>query len=103
MIRNDGSFTFYQIQHKWDAKSNWVLSSYNELAEVEDPEDNFSASGKCYQDTGQHGVLKVWNANTGLLDAKRKMALDYANDEIPNPIKLRIVKVTIKQETVLSN
>lgn len=51
-LRSDGEFTFYVIQHK-QSDGRWVGSSFDFFGTPE----GFSASGVCWQQTGNHGTF----------------------------------------------
>jgi hypothetical protein len=99
MLRKDGTFIIYKIQHQWDLGGEWFYSAYVDYAETRSRTDKFSASGRCWQETGEHGVYKLSNAITGLKAARKAVAKDFKNKKLTRKIPLRIVKVTITQKT----
>ena len=62
MLRRDGSYKFYRIQHLWrrDEIKEWVFSGFVDKAEhaIGDWKDTkaFSACGKVWQAIGEHGT-----------------------------------------------
>lgn len=61
MMRNDGLWTFFQIQHL-QTDGAWMQSSFDYFGTPPfndgdvDRHLKFSASGDCWQQTGQHGT-----------------------------------------------
>ncbi len=88
MLRNDGEYRFYIIKHKYKKKGEWADSgecrqwlfrkkmNINERRDLVKKHDKnfipFSASGRCWQETGVHGAyhkmdaLKILNIITDL-------------------------------------
>jgi len=80
MIRNDGIYTIYMIQHQWKDKPRWETSIENIML--------FPASDTCWQQTGVHGTYSEEKAK----EAFRKL--------VPNANQTyRIAKVSISQKT----
>jgi hypothetical protein len=81
MVRNDGNYVIYLIQHK-ERSGRWVRSIENERY--------FKASDECWQITGIHGTFDLEHA--------KKVYEHIINIEEEGNI-YRIVKVTINQKT----
>lgn len=71
MIRNDGDYKIYMIQHRYEKKGRWAgtgdvlfanvpakfrFASIHPLAH-RSPFVQFAASGECWQQTGTHGTF----------------------------------------------
>ena len=83
MIKKDGQYLFYKIQHLQD-NGKWVFSSLDAFGT---PHKAFSASGKCWQEIGEHGTYYMSIA----IKAREKISKE-------NPeYKFRIVEVAIRQ------
>lgn len=89
MIRVDGNFTIYKIQH-WSA-GKWVSSSLDHFGtpHILCASKGFSACGDCWQQTGVHGTFDLHAASEGLA---------WMTQEWPDHW-FRIAKVTISQLT----
>lgn len=101
MLRKDGTFTFYKIQHQ-QTDGEWVYSIYgtpDTNSKAKPCPDTFTASGRCWQETGEHGVYDKRNALVGLKNARANVRKAVSNGNLPKPYKLRLVKVTVKQTT----
>lgn len=83
MIRKDGQFLFYMIQHLQDDEK-WVFSSFDAFGT---PHKAFSASGRCWQETGENGTYYLPIA----VRARAKMSKENREH------KFRIVEVVIQQ------
>lgn len=105
MVRSDGTYKFYKIQHQWKEGGEWVFSAYGQPETNSKPKkgsgisDTFTASGYCWQETGEHGVFDLRNAKTGLKNARKLVARDFKNKVLDRPLNLRLVMVTITQKT----
>ena len=100
MIRTDGKFKFYKIQHQQPSDKKWVFSIYGE-PKVNSKTDMFTASGQCWQYTGEHGVFDIRNARVGLKNAKKDVLRDVRKNPQRNQnLKLRIVLVEVEQKTI---
>jgi len=100
MLRKDGKYTFYKIQHQWSPTSEWVYSSYVDYAKTNSETcDSFTASGNCWQLIGEHGVFDIRNARTGLKHAKEAVVRDFVANKLPRVIELRLVRITVTQTT----
>ena len=82
MIRTDGTFTIYRLQHNWQGKGIWTYSIEND--------ELFNASSDCWQITGVSGTFDLEHA---------KKALGEVVSRLDKNRVFRLVKVTIKQET----
>lgn len=82
MIRNDGKYEIYRLQHLWNHRTKWVGSIENE--------EFFKASGECWQQTGIHGTFDFDEA---------KKAFEEVVSRLEKNRKFRLVKVTISQST----
>lgn len=101
MLRNDGTFIFYQIRAKYKneerGKEEWFLhlDYYEPIIDKNEDNDIFTASGKCWQITGQHGVFDLKYAKQGLKASLLKQK------RTPNmkgyKVKLAIFKVEVNQ------
>ena len=80
MIRTEGKFTIYRIEHQWDGKGKWASSIENE--------HYFNASGDCWQQTGVHGAYDLEEA---------KEAFGKVVAQLDKNRKFRLVCVTIEQ------
>lgn len=73
MLKTEGKFKIYRIEHKWMGRDNWVTSIENEKY--------FNASGICWQQTGVHGTYDIEEAKevfgkcVAQLDKNRKFRL----------------------------
>lgn len=79
MIRTEGKFSIYRIEHQWENKSEWTSSIENE--------QYFRSSGECWQQTGVHGTYD-------LEEAKQVFGKVAQSDKRR---KFRLVCVTIEQ------
>lgn len=72
MLRNDGKYTIYTIQHQ-DKKGEWHSSNIDSFEPKEGrwssdgskelpPWRHFGANGECWQQTGVHGTFEVDDA-----------------------------------------
>lgn len=102
MLRNDGIYKIYKIQHMYPKTKEWVYSIYGS-PEIKPNEqgirNTFTASGICWQETGEHGVYDLKDAKVGL-----KMAYDRYKEDVKEKhtlpgFKFRIVLVSIIQQT----
>ena len=80
MIRTEGKFSIYRIEHQWKGKSEWVSSIENE--------QYFPASGNCWQQTGVHGTYDLEEA---------KEAFGKVVAQLDKNRKFRLVRVMIEQ------
>jgi len=80
MIRTEGKFSIYRIEHQWKDKSKWASSIENE--------QYFTASGDCWQQTGVHGTFDLEEA---------KKAFGEVVSKLDKNRKFRLVCVTIEQ------
>ncbi len=85
MIRNDGTFRIYCIQHEQLHNGAWLHSSVDYFGCPE----GFNASGKCWQRTGVHGVFNLKQARLGLA---------WIQARWPGR-SFRLVRITITQTT----
>lgn len=85
MLRTDGDYTIYVIEHlrQNDSIERWVRSIENEYY--------FGASGVCRQETGVHGTFD-------LEEAKRAFISIVNNCKLSDR-KFRLVRVRIHQST----
>jgi hypothetical protein len=92
MLRNDGEYTIYILQHFWD---EWCNSGdgeqwCNKNGDFrKDPRRAFNANGPCWQKTGIHGCFDF--------DVAQHM-LNLVASSTPGR-KFRICKLEIKQQT----
>lgn len=97
MIRTDGTYKFYKIQHQW--KGEWIFSAYPyDQPETNSKTDKFTASGKCWQITGEYGVFNIENARVGLKNIFKKTA-NFNKNKLTEKTPFRIVRVEIAQKT----
>ena len=82
MLRTDGSYCIYKIQHSWKRGEEWVFSIENE--------EYFPASNKCWQITGVHGTFSLEEAKT---------AYGRAVSKLDKNRKFRLVCINIDQTT----
>jgi hypothetical protein len=89
MIRQDGKWLFFRIQHKMNGE--WVFSSFDHFGYPGDwkSTDGFGACGDCWQQTGEHGTYK------------RQLALDGAKELMTKHpgTEFRAVRINIAQKT----
>lgn len=81
MLRKDGLFFVYVIQHQWQNKGEWVSSIENEKY--------FTPSNDCWQETGINGTFD-------LIQAKKTF-----KDIISKPDKnrkFRLILITLNQQ-----
>ena len=94
MLRKDGIYTFYKIQH-FQSDGEWVYSDLGVICSRLDsriePYQSFTSMGKCWQETGEHGC---YGLATGLLFLKQisRLKPDF---------KFQLVKVQINQTTAV--
>jgi len=95
MIRNDGTYTIYKIQHQQSDKK-WVFTNLDALEgslsqeeTFSEPWKSFTACGECWQETGEHGCYDLKTAFLVLLNVI----------QLSPKRKFRIVKVYITQKT----
>lgn len=103
MLRNDGVYKIYRIQHQQRSNNEWVYSIYGSPdtnSKTTPCRDTFTASGLCWQKTGIHGVYDIRNARTGLKNARKNIFKDIKNGTQKTKLKLRLVCVELKQETI---
>lgn len=103
MLRTDGKYQIFRIQHKWfTPESEWDYSTYG-TPEIEgiDEQFGFSASGNCFQETGINGVYDYEVAKLGLKQAYSNMVEDVSNHDLIQQIQLRLVAVMIEQKTTV--
>ncbi len=85
MLRCDGSFLIYKIQHDYHEDGEWTYSNFDTFGTP----PGFSASSECWQKTGIHGTFDKIVARDGLFWIRHK-----------NPgTKFRLVSVVISQIT----
>ena len=87
MIRQDGHFIVYRIQHQEDG-GEWVYSNFDHFGT---PLTSFSPSGDCWQATGIHGTLS---------HADIMPALRIIRDNHPHNT-FRAVRVNLRQQTMV--
>jgi len=95
MIRNDGTYTIYKIQHQ-ESDEKWVFTNLDAIGgspsheeTFSEPWKSFTACGECWQETGEFGCYDI---QTGLL------VLLNVIQRSPKR-KFRLVKVSITQKT----
>jgi hypothetical protein len=106
VVRNDGTYEIYRIQHKYNKKGAWAYSGVTDgsfaadipvkhrYVNVHDHKMTpafyaFSACGEVWQKTGIHGSFNRGDALKVL-----KLMAEYNPEH-----KFRVVKVTITQKT----
>lgn len=99
MVRYDGTYTIYKIQHQQISDGRWVYSIWGQPKTNSKAGDHFTASGNCWQQTGEHGVYDIRNGRVGLKRAIKEMQADQKKDKRPF-LKMRLVKVEITQKTI---
>lgn len=82
MLRNDGDYTIYCIQHDWQNDNDWAYSMENE--------EYFPPSCDCWQLTGIHGTFDIEEA---------KVAFEKTVVKQDKNRKFRLVRVDIIQST----
>jgi len=98
MIRTDGSYCIYTIQHDYHKDGKWVMSNLDTFGVPPYPAwkrtmpfpDCFNAVGRCWQETGIRGVYGIDVAIEGL---------KWIREKNPNML-FRLAVVYIKQDTV---
>ena len=108
MLRNDGRYTIFKVQHwikpgfmykegKWaESDLDQFLKGVNwwddpvRRKELLEPYKSFSACGDCWQQTGEHGT---YDSDTAVEMLK---LLSKHNPDT----KFRVIKVEIRQQTV---
>ncbi len=91
MIRNDGLYTIYRIQHQEKKPKKWVFSSLDSFGAP----PGFDACGDCWQETGEHGVFTIKEARKGLNWIRKE------NKKERPEIQFRLVQVIISQKTIV--
>jgi len=86
MIRNDGMYVIYDIQHRQSKPTKWVSSSFEHFGHPE----GFNASDPCWQETGVMGTFSRHVAQKGLTWIRKKNPGTY----------FRLVVVIISQKTL---
>lgn len=99
MLRNDGKYEIYMIQHLAEVgafghtKSEWHFSNFDHFGTPVCTgvcaDKGFSASGDCWQETGIHGTFDMEIGLQGL----RWIADKHRG------IKFRLVKLTLTRQT----
>lgn len=93
MIRKDGTYTFYRIQHlQKDGK--WVYSNFDYFCnglKFDEPYRSFTAIGKCWQEIGEQGC---YDLSTGLSFLKQ-ISQNWTDHQF------RLVKIQITQKTTV--
>lgn len=106
MVRNDGTYEIYRIQHKYKKRGSWTYSGVTDgsfaanvpvkyrYISVQDHKMTpafcaFSACGDVWQRTGIHGSFNRGDALKVL-----KLLAEYNHEH-----KFRVVKVTVSQKT----
>ena len=80
MVRTDGKYQIFKIEHQWNGSAKWS-SSIENVSE-------FPPTSDCWQQTGVHGTFDLEEAK----DSFKKIV------SIPNEVrKFRLVRVTIEQ------
>jgi hypothetical protein len=87
MLKKDGDFIIYKIQHL--SNSEWHYSSFDHFFVKSDEYHSFLASGECWQTTNIIGVFDVDIARI----VRNQLAEKYKD------YKFRVVKITISQKT----
>lgn len=80
MLRTEGKFSIYRIEHLWQDNTKWDTSIENEYY--------FNACNICWQHTGIHGTFDIEEA---------KKALDHIKSKQDKNRKFRLVCITIEQ------
>jgi len=86
MLRTEGKFTIYRIEHLWK-DANQFVSPPRWVSSIEN-EEFFPASEKCWQETGVHGTYD--------LEEAKEVYEKLVAGQDPNR-KFRLVRVTISQ------
>lgn len=101
MLRKDGKYTIYKIQHwiepggmykdgRWaESDLNYFLKGVDK-AKDEELRNQFNACGECWQETGEYGV---YDSDTAI--DMLKLVVKYNVG-----LKFRVVQVKIHQQTV---
>lgn len=58
MLRTDGKFSIYVIEHQWNNNNKWVMSIENEWY--------FKSTNICWYETGIHGTYDLEEAKAAL-------------------------------------
>ena len=82
MLRNDGDYTIYMIQHDWQNDNDWAYSIENEWY--------FPQSCDCWPLTGEHGTFDIEEA---------KVAFEKTVAKQDKNRRFRLVRVDIIQST----
>lgn len=95
MLRDDGTYTIYKIQHQ-QSDEKWVFTNLDTIGGSPSHEETFSepwlsftACGKCWQETGEYGCYDLKTAILVLLKVL----------ECSPKKKFRLAKVYITQKT----
>lgn len=95
MLRKDGTYTFYRIQHfqKGEKDEKWVYSDLGFFCKnfdfKVDPYRSFTAIGECWQEIGEYGCYDLSNS---------LQFLKQISESCPNS-QFRLVKIHITQAT----
>lgn len=91
MLRTDGCYKIYRIQHKQE-DGKWVYSSFDHFGYPGDwrSKEGFSACGNCWQETGVEGT---YNRELAIKGAKELAAKHKMN--------FRVVWVVLSQQTIV--
>jgi len=104
MLRNDGKYEIFIIEHQYEKEGKWSRTSFDGGFKMPDrhilkngvwegkenePYESFSASGQCWQETGEHGVFDTEMA------IKLYLILKKNNPEH----NFRVVKKTVWQDS----
>lgn len=100
MLRTDGTFIIYRIQHKGKSGVNrdrWHYSSFDAFGTP----PGFSASDTCWQQTGIYGTFSRNVALKGLAWIRKAKRYDWRDyTQVSNAdTKFRLVMVQISQRT----
>jgi hypothetical protein len=102
MLRNDGAYKIYVIQHLYPKTDEWAMSIYGS-PEIRPNEpgirNTFTASGICWQQTGINGVYDLEDAKLGLKMAIKHYKMDVEKKHSKPGYKFRIACISIIQQT----
>jgi hypothetical protein len=96
LLRTDGTYTIYRIQHK-GRDGKWHGTSFDYFGTP----PSFSAVNRCWQKTGVHGALSRSEAMLGLRWIRKHNRYDWSSGQMRRntDTKFRLVMVEISQKT----
>jgi hypothetical protein len=70
MLRSDGTYNIYIIQHQWRKAGEWKMSDIGGFGSK--PPMSMNAIGQCWQDTGVMGTYHLKDALAVLPDLRKR-------------------------------